>query len=169
MAKASYAIALGSNRPVRGNQPPRALIAQAMAALHGRHMKLRALSHIVASPPMGPSRRTYANAAAIVESRLAPPALLRRLQKIERIFGRRRAQKWGARSLDLDIILWSGGIWADKKLAVPHPAFRERLFVLDPLAEIAPFWRDPVSGASIRQLQFRAKKPKPVDRNAKPL
>jgi 2-amino-4-hydroxy-6-hydroxymethyldihydropteridine diphosphokinase len=68
--------------------------------------------------------------------------------------------------LDLDIILWSGGVWAGGGLVIPHPSFRERRFVLDPLAEIAPDWRDPLSGASVRQLLARLARPSPVDREA---
>lgn len=90
--------------------------------------------------------------AAIVETDEAPGALLARLKAIEAAFGRRRGQCWGARVIDLDIILWSGGAWASPGLTIPHPAFRGRDFVLRPLAQIAPGWRDPVSGRTIRQL-----------------
>jgi 2-amino-4-hydroxy-6-hydroxymethyldihydropteridine diphosphokinase len=57
--------------------------------------------------------------------------------------------------LDLDIVLWSGGAWSSPDLTVPHIAFRERGFVLDPAAAIAPAWRDPVSGLTLRQLAAR--------------
>jgi 2-amino-4-hydroxy-6-hydroxymethyldihydropteridine diphosphokinase len=57
--------------------------------------------------------------------------------------------------LDLDIVLWSGGAWSGPGLTVPHIAFRERRFVLDPAAEVAPAWRDPVSGRTLRQLAAR--------------
>ncbi|MBA3837305.1 MAG: 2-amino-4-hydroxy-6-hydroxymethyldihydropteridine diphosphokinase, partial [Zymomonas sp.] len=89
---------------------------------------------------------------AIVETNEAPDALLARLKAIERGLGRRRGQRWGARVIDIDIILWSGGAWASPDLTIPHPAFRLRGFVLRPLAQIAPRWRDPVSGRTIRQL-----------------
>src|SRR5690606_32497421 len=103
-----------------------------------------------------PSIRRFANAAALIESDEAPPALLGRLKAIERAFGRRRGRRWGARVIDLDIILWSEGAWGDPDLVVPHPRFRERAFVLDPLALIAPRWRDPVSGLTVRHLRARA-------------
>ena len=125
-----------------------------------------AQSSVVDSAPIGPSRRRYANAAAIVSTDLNPPALLLRLLEIEAHFGRvRRGQDWRARVLDLDILLWSGGIWADTNpdLAIPHAALRMRGFVLTPAAMIAPDWRDPVSGLSIRQLQSRFNRPKPLD------
>jgi 2-amino-4-hydroxy-6-hydroxymethyldihydropteridine diphosphokinase len=121
-------------------------------------------SPVTASAAIGPSQRTYANAAAIVASPLAPPALLDRLHEVEAHFGReRRGQRWRARILDLDIILWSGGIWADDAIAIPHPLMRTRHFVLTPAAMIAPGWRDPVSGLTVRQLQCRLMRPKPLD------
>ena len=126
-----------------------------------------ARSAIIGSMPLGPSLRRYANAAAIVSTALSPPALLTRLHDIEQHFGRiRRGQAWRSRTLDLDILLWSGGIWAgsDPHLSIPHPAFRIRSFVLSPAAMIAPDWRDPVTGLTIRQLQSRFNRPKPLDR-----
>jgi 2-amino-4-hydroxy-6-hydroxymethyldihydropteridine diphosphokinase len=71
-------------------------------------------------------------------------------------FGRRRrGQQWGARVLDLDIILWSGGLWVSPGLSIPHLRFRERGFVLSPLNEIARDWRDPISGHNIPHLKTR--------------
>lgn len=125
-----------------------------------------AQSAIISSAAIGPSKRQYANAAVLITSALSPPELLTRLQTIESHFGRiRRGQPWGARTLDLDILLWSGGIWADSRpdLAIPHPALRTRNFVLTPAAMIAPDWRDPVTGLSIRQLQSRINRPKRLD------
>jgi 2-amino-4-hydroxy-6-hydroxymethyldihydropteridine diphosphokinase len=74
------------------------------------------------------------------------------LKQLERDFGRRSGRRWGPRVLDLDIILWSGGTWAGDGLTVPHPEFRKRAFVLTPLAQVAPDWRDPLTGRSVRQL-----------------
>ncbi len=129
-------------------------------------MDVFAQSPIIESAPVGPSRRRYANATVLVSTTLNPPALLLRLHEIETHFGRvRRGRHWGARTLDLDIILWSGGIWADSdpELAIPHPAMRTRDFVLTPAAMIAPRWRDPVTGRTLRQLQSRLTRPKPLD------
>ena len=78
--------------------------------------------------------------------------MLAHLKVIERRFGRRRGRRWGARVIDLDIILWSGGAWSSPGLVVPHPAFRDRAFVLGPAATLAPGWRDPVTGRTLRQL-----------------
>ncbi|GAA0735314.1 2-amino-4-hydroxy-6-hydroxymethyldihydropteridine diphosphokinase [Sphingomonas japonica] len=159
MTKASYAIAIGSNRPGRAGRP-HAIVRAAFAALG----KVTAASPIADTAPLGPSMRRYANAVAIVASDEAPDALLRRLKAIERRFGRRAGRRWGARVLDLDIVLWSEGCWASPGLIVPHPAFRERGFVLVPLMQAAPDWRDPVSRLTVRQLAARLARARPVDR-----
>ena len=144
---ATYAIALGGNR--RGSHGgPDAAIRAALARIGG----IVAVSPIIATAPLGPSIRRFANAAALVTSDESPPALLARLKAIERGMGRRPGRRWGARPIDLDIVLWSGGRWTTRTLAIPHPAFRQRRFVLAPLARIAPGWRDPVTGRTIRQL-----------------
>lgn len=142
------------------------VLNEAITALEMPDIDVFAHSPIISSAPVGPSQRNYANAAAIVASPLAPPALLARLHGIEAHFGReRRGQRWRARVLDLDVILWSGGIWAEDNpaLSIPHPAMRSRGFVLAPAAMIAPDWRDPVTGLTIRQLQSRFTRPKPLD------
>lgn len=148
--RTSYVIALGSNRRGRHGSPE-AEIAAALAALGG----VVAVSPVLRTPPLGPSKRRFANAAALIASDAEPPALLARLKAIERAFGRRRGRSWAARVIDLDIILWSEGAWSEKGLTVPHAAFRERDFVLRPLLAVAPEWRDPVSGLSVRQLAAR--------------
>ena len=147
MARTSYVIGLGSNRRGRHGSPAREVRA-AIDALGG----LVVASPIVASAPLGPSIRRFANAVALIESDENPPELLARLKTIEGRFGRRRGQRWGARVIDLDIILWSGGSWAGPGLIVPHVQFRERGFVVGPLATIVPAWRDPVTHRTVRQL-----------------
>jgi 2-amino-4-hydroxy-6-hydroxymethyldihydropteridine diphosphokinase len=149
MAVTRYAIALGSNRRSRFGSPKETLRAAAAAIGADR------LSAIRLTPALGPAGRGFANAAAILASPLDPPALLASLKRIERAFGRRPGRRWGPRVLDLDIILWSEGCWAGGGLIVPHPEYRARRFVLDPLAEIAPAWRDPLTGATPRQLLHR--------------
>ena len=125
-------------------------------------------SAIIQSSPMGPSSRRFANAAAVIATQLDPPALLARLHEIESHFGRvRRGQNWRARVLDLDILLWSGGMWADSNpaLSIPHPGLRSRGFVLTPAAMVAPDWRDPMTGLTIRHLQSRFNRPKALDQS----
>lgn len=158
-----YAIALGSNRRHGRHGAPAAVIRAAAAAIEDGGTRLIRLSPILATPALGPAGRSFANAAALIESPLDPPALLARLKAVERAFGRRRGRRWGPRVIDLDIILWSGGRWQDRRLSIPHAAFRIRDFVLRPLAAIAPGWRDPVTALSVAQIRARLCRAKPVD------
>lgn len=151
MTITSYAIAIGSNRRHNRYGAPDGVVAAAMAALH-RLGEVIAVSPIIRTPAMGPAGRSFANAAVLLETALEPDALLSQLKQIERRFGRRRGRRWGARVLDLDVILWSEGPFAAAGLTVPHPEFRARRFVLQPLAAIAPAWRDPITGRTVRQL-----------------
>ncbi|MCP3736204.1 2-amino-4-hydroxy-6-hydroxymethyldihydropteridine diphosphokinase [Sphingomonas sp. RP10(2022)] len=156
MATAIYAIGIGSNRRGRHGGPADEVRA-AMAALGG----VVATSPVMSSAPLGPSIRRFANAAVLIASNEAPPVLLARLKRIEAAFGRRRGRRWGARVIDLDILLWSGGEWRARTLRVPHVGLRERGFVLTPLAAIAPGWRDPVGRRTIRQLAHAVDRPRP--------
>ncbi|MGE4430457.1 MAG: 2-amino-4-hydroxy-6-hydroxymethyldihydropteridine diphosphokinase [Sphingobium sp.] len=156
-----YAIALGSNQPRSRRLTPRKLVEQAIEAFSRPPFRLIARSPLWETPPVGPSLRRYANAALLVETAgHAPDAMLKRMKAMERVAGRRTRQRWGARPLDLDIILWNGGAWASPGLVIPHTAFRQRDFVLLPLNHIASNWRDPISGHSIAHLLARLKKPK---------
>lgn len=163
MARTSYAIGLGSNRRGRHGGPRDEVLA-ALAELDRRPGRIVARSPLVPTPPLGPSKRRFLNAVAILESDEGPPALLRRLKAIERRFGRRRGRNWAARVIDLDILLWSEGAWTSPGLVIPHSRFRERRFVLDPLVRVAPGWRDPVSGRTVRQLRARLTRPAPAPR-----
>lgn len=163
-----YAIGLGSNRRHVRFGDPRQVLMAALAALESDDIEAVDASPIIASAPLGPSRRRYANAVALVASPLSPPEMLERLQAIEAAFGRRMGQRWSARTLDLDILLWSGGAWSDAALNIPHPALAERDFVLGPLRAIAPGWRHPLSSHTVRQLAARLVRAKPVDRTASP-
>lgn len=152
-----YLIGLGSNR--RGHHgAPADEVSAALAAVGG----VVAVSPIVASAPIGPSIRRFANAAALIESHESPPVLLARLKMIEAAFGRRRGRRWGARVIDLDILLWSGGRWRSRSLTVPHRALAERCFVLAPLARLVPGWRDPGTGRTVRQMYHRLTTRRPL-------
>jgi len=163
-----YAIGIGSNQPLSRGLGPRAIVAAALAALDRRPFRLVARSPVIASRPIGPSQRTYANAVALIETDEKPMEVLGYLQMLELAARRRRARRWGTRTLDLDMLLWSGGIFAGNRLSVPHPAFRTRGFVLGPLRAVAPRWRDPVSGLRVAHLAARLAKAKPVDRTPRP-
>lgn len=137
----------------------------AVAELSARGLVVERVSTWVRSRPLGPSLREYANGAAMVRTDLKPRDLLAVLQGIEAAFARkRRGQPWRSRTLDLDIVLWSGGCWADDALVVPHREFRARTFVLGPAAQIAPHWRDPVSGLKLKHLHARLTRRPPPPR-----
>ena len=142
---------------VPGIGAPQAVLRAAIASLEQAGIDVEAVSRIRPSRPVGPSLRRYANAAVLVASPRDPPAMLALLQAVEADFGRRRrGRRWRARPLDLDIVLWDRGTWQSRGLVIPHPFFRERAFVLVPAAEVAPLWRDPLTGATLRQLAGRA-------------
>lgn len=102
--------------------------------------RLLARSPLYRSRPMGPADQPdYINGAAALSTRLAPPALLAALQGIEDARGRRRAgPRWGPRTLDLDLLLYSDSVLTTEHLTLPHPGLTARNFVVYPLADIAP-------------------------------
>ena len=141
------AIALGSNLGDRERHLRDA--AQRLAA-SVRHLQLSSFHE---TAPVGVGvQPMFLNAAAVGETHLAADALLAELLAIEQQLGRERP-RWGApRTIDLDLILYDGAVIDLPSLTVPHPRFRERRFVLAPLAEIAPEWIDPVSRLSVKAL-----------------
>jgi 2-amino-4-hydroxy-6-hydroxymethyldihydropteridine diphosphokinase len=144
------AIALGSNVGDR-----RATLTSALDALAPWVHDLHA-SSFYDTPYIGSEiQPSVLNAAAVGVSALAAHALLERLLAIEQDFGRTRPYGGAPRTLDLDVILYGDAVIDEPGLVVPHPRFRERRFVLEPLAEIAPGWRDPVTGHSIAELLRR--------------
>lgn len=163
----TYLIALGSNRRHHAYGPPEGVVRACMEEL-AAFGTVTARARVMRSAPIGPAARRFANAAVVLASDLAPPSLLAALKRTERIFGRRRGQRWGDRVLDCDIVLWSGGRWASPGgspvLTIPHPAFAQRGFVLGPARDIAPHWRDPVSGLTIAQAHARLTRPRPLPR-----
>ena len=158
-----YLIALGSNVRHHRFGPPEQVLNAALIELKRRGIKVKAAGPILRSAPIGPSLRRYANSAAVVKWNGSPEDLLHELKAIELLFGRRAGgRRWASRVLDLDIVLWSGGVWSSADLTVPHLLFRERDFVLRPAAAIAPGWGDPVTGLTLRQLAARLARPVPI-------
>lgn len=161
----NYLLALGSNQRHHRIGRPREVIAAAAKMLENEGLRLVAFAPIIESQPIGPSDRRFCNSCIVVESNFDPEELLLLIKQVEVEFGRKRGgQPWSARVIDIDIIMWSGGIWADDHLTVPHPRFRERDFVLGPARAIAPDWRDPITGLTIRQQFARLTKPLAVTR-----
>jgi 2-amino-4-hydroxy-6-hydroxymethyldihydropteridine diphosphokinase len=114
-----------------------------------------ALSDVVETEPEGEGtsgQPLYLNAVLVGETSLTARELLDLLLEIEADFGRTRPRRGAARTLDLDLVLLGETIVDQPGLHVPHPRFRERFFVLGPLAEIAPDLRDPVTGLKVWEL-----------------
>lgn len=151
MTSVISAIALGSNL---GDSPQ--ILAAAIAHLDSTPgISVQQTSRWYQTAPIGPPQPDYLNGCALVQVQLTPHQLLARLLEIENLFGRIRQERWGPRTLDLDLLFYEDAIVATSELEVPHPRMRERAFVLVPLAEIAPDWVDPVSGEAIGQLLQR--------------
>jgi 2-amino-4-hydroxy-6-hydroxymethyldihydropteridine diphosphokinase len=144
---ARVAIALGSNLGDRASHLSCAVerLRQLLGELH--------VSSYFETEPVGVGPQpTFLNAAVTAETSLAARELLTRLLAIEKEHGRERPQPGAARTLDLDLILYGDEVIDEPELQVPHPRFRERRFVLEPLAAIASDWRDPVTGATVGEL-----------------
>lgn len=154
MGRRPVAVAFGSNLGDR-----RAHILAAAARIAELLSDFR-LSTIIETAPVGAGTEDdppYLNAVGVGESALSAREILDALQAIESAAGRTRPRPNAPRTLDLDLILVGEEIVdrAGEGLQVPHPRFRERRFVLGPLAELAPDLRDPVTGLTVRQLLRR--------------
>jgi len=141
------AIALGSNVGDR-----RATLQSAITRLKPIVSGIRA-SAFFDTPYVGDDvQPSVLNAAVVGVTVLDAHVLLERLLTIEQEFGRTRPYGGAPRTLDLDLILYGNATISEPGLVVPHPRFRERRFVLEPLAEVAPDWRDPLSGKTVAEL-----------------
>lgn len=101
-------------------------------------LEVVATSRLYATAPLGPPQPTFLNAAVRVRTELAPLALLARMQGVETQLGRVRRERWGPRTVDLDLLWWEGGPVDEPNLTVPHPGLLERSFALAPLLDVAP-------------------------------
>jgi 2-amino-4-hydroxy-6-hydroxymethyldihydropteridine diphosphokinase len=148
-------VALGSNEGDRARAIDAAL--EAICRLPRTCVVARSTNHET-EPVGGPPQGRFLNAAAEVETQLGPRELLRGLLEVERSLGRLRQERNGPRTIDLDLILYGDAVLREPALEVPHPRFRERAFVLAPLAEVAPDARDPVTGKTVSELyrEFQA-------------
>lgn len=148
MTAVPCAIALGSNL---GDSQH--ILQAALVALHDPPtVDLVAQSSLYQTVAIGPAQPDILNACALINTELPPQHLLKRLLQIEQDFGRVRRQRWGPRTLDLDLIFYGQVCLSEPNLHIPHPRLRERAFVLIPLDEIAPDWLDPVSGQPVKCL-----------------
>jgi 2-amino-4-hydroxy-6-hydroxymethyldihydropteridine diphosphokinase len=168
-------ICLGGNQESAAGQPAQTLVS-ALLNMPLEGLKIRAISRFYRTPSFPDnSAPDFVNAAVLVETLLSSPETLDALHRIEQRFGRRRDQRWGQRTLDLDLIAvgqdvlpdqatfdsWRGLSQAQQvqvapeQLILPHPRLHDRAFVLIPLADIAPDWVHPVLGQSVAAMCAR--------------
>ena len=126
-------VGLGANLGNREETLRRAL------ELLAEHVEIDAVSSIRETEPIGVVEQPrFLNAAARISTELPPRALLDVLLEVERTLGRQRRERWGPRTIDLDLLLYGDATVAEDGLTVPHPRLHERRFVLEPLAELDP-------------------------------
>ncbi|PKN00172.1 MAG: 2-amino-4-hydroxy-6-hydroxymethyldihydropteridine diphosphokinase [Elusimicrobia bacterium HGW-Elusimicrobia-2] len=99
----------------------------------------------------------FINLVVAGKTSISPDTLLKKVNSVEKKYGRARSIKYGPRTLDIDIILFGSEIVKRDDLVIPHPAFRRRLFVIEPLAEIAPEMKDPVDGKEVHEILKEAR------------
>jgi 2-amino-4-hydroxy-6-hydroxymethyldihydropteridine diphosphokinase len=143
-------VALGSNQSGPWGNPEQT-VKRALAELNNGPIKVKRASTLIQTVPFGVlNQPNFVNAVALIETALSPHTLLRRLHMIERQAGRKRGRRWGPRTLDLDLLDYHGLQMKQKgeiqkALVLPHPGIAERVFVLEPIAELAPRWKHPVN------------------------
>jgi 2-amino-4-hydroxy-6-hydroxymethyldihydropteridine diphosphokinase len=161
MSSLAY-LSLGSNVGDRAAQ-----LQDAVARLGAAGRVLAASSTYETEPVEFSEQPWFLNCAVALETDKTPQQLMAAILKIEEEMGRRRVQKKGPRSIDIDILLFGDVIVESKELTIPHPAMHQRRFVLEPLAEMAAQVRHPVLKKTIRELRDAlpegqtVRKPKP--------
>ena len=165
-------LAMGANLPSKVGAP-QATISRAIDELAACGVKVIAVSRLYRTPgfPAG-AGPDFVNAAVLCRTSLTAGRMFRNLNKIERNFGRARAERWGPRTLDIDLLAVGGRVLPDRatyeawrslapeaqqskapeELILPHPRMQDRAFVLIPLADAAPDWRHPVLGLTASEM-----------------
>jgi len=145
------AVALGSNLGDRSSH-----LDYAISRLRSRLTNVRVSRYYETDPIGVPGPQPlFLNAAAVGSTDASPQDLLQALLEIEAERGRERPHPGAARTLDLDLVLYGNRVLDEPGLIVPHPRFRERRFVLEPLAEIAPQLVDPVTRSTVGELLLK--------------
>ena len=132
----------------------------AALAVDGR---VAALSRVWRTRPVGPSQPDFLNAAALIDWPAGPRPLLDRCRELEAAAGRDRTreERWGPRTIDLDILIVASAVCRGPELDLPHPRIHERRFALEPAAELVPDWVHPFLGLTIEELAEEARRREP--------
>ncbi len=150
----TYLIALGSNLGDR-----KYYIEEAIKAIGGQCGKVLAVAPLLETSPIGAADQLFINTALTLESQLEPDPLLAILLAIELELGRQRKEKWGNRTIDLDIILWRSDaisqVYQSPSLTIPHPECLKRDFVLHPAQAVAGDWIHPLEGLKLKELSIK--------------
>jgi 2-amino-4-hydroxy-6-hydroxymethyldihydropteridine diphosphokinase len=142
-------LSLGSNLGDRASLLQAAL--RSLSAAEG--VTVLSHSHCYETEPIGfKAQPAFLNMAVEIETALEPLELLNTVKAIETQIGRQQSNRWGPREIDIDIILWGDTRYESERLTLPHKDFRQRAFVLIPMAEIAPNAVDPVTGETVAAL-----------------
>ncbi len=141
-------LSLGSNTGDREQ-----MLQAAIDALDTPELRIRRISPVYETEPQDVKDQPwFLNLVVEAETRLFPLQLLFRTARIEQHLGRKRLRPKGPRTIDIDILFYGRAVIETANLVIPHPRFAERRFVLAPMADLAPDWRDPVSRRTMREL-----------------
>lgn len=153
----STVLGLGANRG-----DPVATFGGALDRL-ADHGRIGAASELWRTCPVGPSQPDYSNAAVLFEWSGSPASLLALCREIETAEGRDRSteERWGPRTLDIDLLMVRDLVWRSPTLVLPHPRLHERPFALVPAAEVAPRWLHPLLGRTVGELAETARRAQP--------
>jgi 2-amino-4-hydroxy-6-hydroxymethyldihydropteridine diphosphokinase len=150
-------LGLGSNLTTARLTSSQEVLEESLKALENHNVRAARRSSWYRSAPVPPSDQPwFVNGVAEVETNLPPRALLEALHAVEAEYGRVRGARNASRTLDLDLLAYGDCVIHDPGgLQLPHPRLAERAFVLQPLAELAPLWRHPVSGLTAMEMAAR--------------
>jgi 2-amino-4-hydroxy-6-hydroxymethyldihydropteridine diphosphokinase len=158
-------IGIGGNLASPRYGTPLDTLTAALTALEAEGIQVATRSAWYRTEPVPRSDQPwFVNAVASLTTHLAARDLLAMLQAVERQFGRLRRERNAARVLDLDLLDYHGQVTETPSLLLPHPRLHQRRFVLQPLAEIAPDWRHPLSGLTAEHLLSRLVAKQPIER-----
>jgi 2-amino-4-hydroxy-6-hydroxymethyldihydropteridine diphosphokinase len=158
-------IGIGGNLASLRFGAPLDTLTAALVALEAEGIQVATRSAWYRTEPVPRSDQPwFVNAVASLTTHLAARDLLLKLQAVEGQFGRVRSERNAARVLDLDLLDYRGQVTETSSLVLPHPRLHQRRFVLQPLAEIAPDWRHPLSGLTAEQLLSRLVAKQPIER-----